>query len=66
MARITQIKFTAGRTISLGNYNSARIDYEETVDLDETDDVAKEQNDLRARVWGRIITESNVFTKGSS
>lgn len=55
------MRFAAGRTINVGNYNSARVDYEESITVTDGDDETAAYAALRERVYQRLYGEINAI-----
>lgn len=51
------LRFAAGKTVNTGNFNSVRLDYEETVQVHPGEDEAQVYAQLRERVFGRLYSE---------
>ena len=55
--RTKELSFAVGATINLGNFNSARVDVSEVIELDKGDDVELEYSRLKERVAKRLDQE---------
>ena len=55
--RTTEIKVSIGVTLNLGNYQSARIEESETVELEPGEQAEVVSAVVRARVGARVIEE---------
>ncbi len=60
--KIRKISITFGRTINLGNFESARIDIHMEADREEGDDIEDAYSDLRAEVEDRLAAEVDAIT----
>ena len=61
MATLRTMRFALGRTVNLGNFNSTRVDYEEVVELDATDDHNAVYASIRERVYSRLYGECQAI-----
>ena len=61
MAKINEIRISMGRTINLGNYESARVDVEAAARLDESDDVPLEYERLKLYVYNRMEEQAQAL-----
>ncbi len=62
--KIKKIEISLGRTINLGNFESARIDIRMAADLEDRDgdDINKVYDDLMAEVEDKLSAEVDVIT----
>ena len=61
--RIKTIEVLMGRTVNLGNYESARFDVSVSAELDSSDDPRKVYTDLYDTVKARIFDEVSRIHK---
>ena len=59
MAITKTLTYAIGQTINTGNFNSVRIDFSETVELEPGDDRETVATELRNRVVTRLVTEAS-------
>lgn len=48
--KVTKLQYSEGRTINVGNYNSARVEFGVEVELDPKDDVEESERKLKEMV----------------
>lgn len=62
VARTKEIHFGISGTVNLGNFESIRVEYSETMELERGEDVATVRKNLRSRVK-RVVEDEVVEAK---
>lgn len=58
MSRVKEVHYTVSVTVNLGNYESAKVELAEYIELESGDNVDTEKKELIKRVTARAETEA--------
>ena len=60
--QLKSITCTVGRTINMGNFNSLRIEWSETVDMD---DATEKRSDVREALIQEVLAQLELLEKAA-
>lgn len=64
--RIKEIEITVGRTVNLGNFNSARVEFSATAELDSDEDPTQAQRDLYSDLRRKVEAAAESLRHGDA